>query len=299
MDLFRSDVRSRSARHQKRMEIEEYNENVELLNNQREQEVIAIDQELASNLAVSTEERKLTEIKDSTVAGFGARTTLANLTESLKSGDSLETAATKELKNVAKLKTSGKVAEHISSVSKLTTEVTPMAEHGVEAGGELKNETKLAELTVAADESKGVAKGVGEFLTGGSGSILGKAGGFMNVGLGMYDLSEDFKGGHFELAGHNNSERAANVLQIASGGLELIGLAAGPVALPLAAIGAGLGVLSAVAQSIGEEQEEAPEKKAETDKAQTEKDKLALPPPKIQRSVAERIVGGVAPKVSG
>lgn len=299
MDLFTPQVRGRQARHQKRMEIEEYNENVEILNNQREQEVIAIDQQLASTLAESAEGRKLTEIRDSTVAGFGARTTLANIAESLESGDSLETASKKELKNVAKLKTSGKVAEHVSSVSKMTTEVTPIAEHGVEAGGELVNETKLAEITSAANESKGLAKGVGEFLKGGSGSILGRAGGFMNVGLGMYDLSEDFKGGHFQLAGNNNTEELANALQIASGGLELIGLAAGPAALPLAAVGAGLGVLSAVAQSIGEEMEVEPEKIAETGKATAEKAKLAIAPPKIRRSVAERIVGGLAPKVSG
>lgn len=295
MDLFTPNVRGRQARHQKRMEIEEYNENVELLNNQREQEILAIDEKLSNTLARSAEERKLTEIKDTAVAGFGARTTLANIAESLQKGESLETAATKELKNIAEKKLGGKLTEHINSVSKMTTDVTPVAEHGVEAGGELANETKLAEITSLANEGKGVSG----FLKGGSTSLLGRAGGFMNVGLGMYDLTEDFKGGHFELEGHNETEKLANALQIASGGLELVGLVGGPVTVPLAAIGAGLGVASAVAQSIGEEMEVEPEKTAETGKAEAEKQKLALPPPKIQRSVAERIVGGIAPKVSG
>ena len=295
MDLFRAETRGKQARHLLRTEVEEYNENTELLNAAREQQILSIDDQLSNTIANSSEERKLTEIKDSVVAGIGARTTIANLANGLEEGKSLESIATSELKGIAEAKGLGKVTEHINSVANMTTEALSMGEHGVKVGSELANEGKLAEIVGAANKGKDAA----EFFKGGSASILGKAGGFMNVGLGMYDLSEDFKGGTFDLEGNNNMEKAANALQIASGGLELMGLAGGPATIPLAALGAGLGVMSSVFQSVGEEQEVEPETAAQRSAASAEKAKLSIAPPKIRESVPERIVGGVTSKVSG
>ena len=295
MDLFRSETRGRQARHILRTEVEQYNENSELLNAAREQQILSIDDQLSNTIANSSEERKLTEIKDSVVAGIGARTTIANLAEGLSEGKSLETVARAELKGIAEAKGAGKIAEHVNSVANMTTEAVSMGEHGLAVGSELANEGKLASLVGAANSGKDVA----EFFKGGSASILGKAGGFMNVGLGMYDLSEDFKSGSFDLEGNNTMEKAANALQIASGGLELMGLAGGPATIPLAALGAGLGVMSSVFQSVGEEQEVEPETAAQRSSASSEKAKLSIAPPKIIQSVPERIVGGVTSKVSG
>jgi len=84
MDLYQSHVQGRAARHRKRMEIEEFNENIELIDTQKEQEILTIEDTLAATLDRQSQDRKLVEIKDSIASGIGARTTLSSLAESAK-----------------------------------------------------------------------------------------------------------------------------------------------------------------------------------------------------------------------
>tara|TARA_R110001592_G_scaffold32544_7_gene113890 strand:- start:193 stop:1086 length:894 start_codon:yes stop_codon:yes gene_type:complete len=297
MDLYQAHVQGRAARHRKRMEIEEFNENIELIDTQKEQEILTIEDTLAATLDRQSQDRRLVEIKDSIASGIGARTTLSSLAESAKKGKSVDTSVSKKVAEIAEKKGAGKVARAVSSVANTTTEVANVAEHGVAAGEEAKNIETLAN---AVNESSKLKAGISAVGTAGKG-VMEHVGGFMNVGLGMYDLSKDFSHGHFHVAGDNDTEQLANVLQIASGALELAAFVPG-VGTGVAGVGALLGVGASVLEGIGEEQEAPVDTEEATAKSQADiakKEVELKTPPKIKQSVAERIVGGVTGKVSG
>ncbi len=106
---------------------------------------------------------------------------------------------------------------------------------------EMKQNFKVGKSLVEAEGLEGVGK-----------LALKNAGSIFNIGAGAEALSEDFKGGQFHLAGKNGLEQASNVLQIASGVADVVGLAFPPAA----AVGALLGVASAVTDGLGTAEEE-------------------------------------------
>jgi len=295
MDLFTPFVRGRAARHQQRMEIENYNENVDLIDAAREEEILTINDTLQQTLANEAEKRKLNEIKDSLVAGIGARTTIANLAKGLDEGKSVVEVVSKELGVADEAKRAGEIASHINSVGSVTKDSVNMAEHAVSGVSNVKNEAKLAETITDSTLGGRVAHTLSE----GSAGLLGKAGGFMNVGLGMYDAAAMIADGGEDYNKENGWKEAAELTQMASGALELGGLVGGPELLPLAAIGAGLGVVSSVLESVGEEAAEDVETEAAKQASATEVAGLAPTPEKIRESVPERIVGSISAKVSG
>jgi len=100
--------------------------------------------------------------------------------------------------------------------------------------------------------------------------LLKNAGGIMNIGIGGYDLAEDIKAGKIE--GANEAEKVSNVLQIASGALDVLAFT------PLGPVAAGLGALaavgSAVAEGIGKREEEQDTEKKVADAAKSAKAKI-------------------------
>ncbi len=100
--------------------------------------------------------------------------------------------------------------------------------------------------------------------------LLKNAGGIMNIGIGGYDLAEDIKAGKIE--GANEAEKISNVLQIASGALDVLAFT------PLGPVAAGLGALaavgSAVAEGIGKREEEQDTEKKVGDAAKSAKAKI-------------------------
>ena len=94
------------------------------------------------------------------------------------------------------------------------------AEHGEQMASALGREgTSVAEAGGEALASTG--KWVGKLGKG-----LGIAGGIATGGMAIAD---DFKGGHFHIAGQNTAEKIANVGQIIGAGLDVVGTIAPPL----------------------------------------------------------------------
>jgi hypothetical protein len=121
--------------------------------------------------------------------------------------------------------------------------------------------------------------------------LLKNAGGIMNIGIGGYDLAEDIKAGKIE--GANEAEKVSNVLQIASGALDVLAFT------PLGPVAAGLGALaavgSAVAEGIGKREEEQETEKKVGDLAKQAKSKIQAGAKDIGEIITSPVV---APKLS-
>ena len=107
---------------------------------------------------------------------------------------------------------------------------------GTEAGAEAE------EGSVAADR---VALNTAKTVTGGVADALGSAGIAMGIVQGGVALETDLTGGFGKLA--NNEEKASNILSVASGVVDVVGL----VFPPLEVLGGLLGIASAVTGTIG------------------------------------------------
>ena len=120
--------------------------------------------------------------------------------------------------------------------------------------------------------------------------LLKNAGGIMNIGIGGYDLAEDIKEG--KIVGANEAEKVSNVLQIASGALDVLAFT------PLGPVAAGLGALaavgSAVAEGIGKREEEQDTEKKVEDAAKEAKGKIE----DSAKDIGKTIAPVVAPKLS-
>jgi len=132
--------------------------------------------------------------------------------------------------------------------------------------------TDVAVAKAGGKEAEILAGSVGlkdTALAAGKG-LLRNAGGIMNSGIGGYDLAEDIKAGKIE--GANEAEKVSNVLQIASGALDVLAFT------PLGPVAAGLGALaavgSAVAEGIGKREEEQDTEKKVADAAKSAKAKI-------------------------
>jgi hypothetical protein len=132
--------------------------------------------------------------------------------------------------------------------------------------------TDVAVAKAGGKEAEILAGSVGlkdTALAAGKG-LLKNAGGIMNIGIGGYDLAEDIKAGKIE--GANEAEKVSNVLQIASGALDVLAFT------PLGPVAAGLGALaavgSAVAEGIGKREEEQETEKKVADAAKSAKAKI-------------------------
>ena len=112
------------------------------------------------------------------------------------------------------------------------------AEHGEQMASALGKEgVSVAEGGAEALASPG--KWVGKLGKG-----LGIAGGIATGGMAIAD---DFKGGHFHIAGHNTAEKIANVGQIIGAGLDVVGT----IAPPLALLGGAVDILSGIIGGAG------------------------------------------------
>ena len=120
--------------------------------------------------------------------------------------------------------------------------------------------------------------------------LLRNAGGIMNIGLGGYDFVEDIEAG--KIQGANEAEKISNVLQIASGALDLLAFT------PLGPVAAGLGALaavgSAVAEGIGKREEEQDTERKVEDAAKEAKSKIQ----DSAKDIGKTIAPVVAPKLS-
>ena len=106
---------------------------------------------------------------------------------------------------------------------------------------------------------------------------MGHTGALVNIGLGAYDLAEDFKGGHFQLKGDNDAEKTANALQIGAGVADAIGF----VFPPAFVVGAALGVASQGAEIIGAGQ--SGDKKEEEIKEKEKKTEAGIEAEKVEQ----------------
>lgn len=112
------------------------------------------------------------------------------------------------------------------------------AEHGEQMASALGREgVSVAEGGAEALASTG--KWVGKLGKG-----LGIAGGIATGGMAIAD---DFKGGHFHIAGQNTAEKIANVGQIIGAGLDVVGT----IAPPLALLGGAVDILSGIIGGAG------------------------------------------------
>jgi len=161
---------------------------------------------------------------------------------------------------------------------------TELAGEGGDGAALAKAGGKEAEILAGSVGLKDTALAAGK-------GLLKNAGGIMNIGIGGYDLAEDIKEG--KIVGANEAEKVSNVLQIASGALDVLAFT------PLGPVAAGLGALaavgSAVAEGIGKREEEQDTEKKVEDAAKQAKGKIQESAKDIGKTITTPVV---APKLS-
>ena len=150
---------------------------------------------------------------------------------------------------------------------------------GKGASGKLAKGAEKSGLTKRANEkfAKFAATKTGAKLGAATEAAMGHTGALVNIGMGAYDVAEDFKGGHFQLKGDNDAEKTANALQIGAGVADAIGF----VFPPAFVIGAALGVASSGAELVGAGQQ------AEEESGDIEKDEKKQEEQTSSRALAE------------
>lgn len=161
--------------------------------------------------------------------------------------DTIKDRAEKAIKN--KVKSSiNSVAEKVDKphdVPHDTRTMNPLADTHAENEKMVERASKVALKDKINNKMEaGLATKVGK-------AGLKSAGSFMNVGMGLEALHDDFKGGQFHLAGKNGLEEASNALQIGSAVADI----AGVYITPLLAVGMLLGAASSVTGAVGQVQE--------------------------------------------
>jgi len=236
MDLF-DHSRGRSSAHKRNQAREEFNQQLDVMKRQA----------AAQSASAEAQQEQATTMKEgetAVVAAFGVKGGISDMTKALKGAGkgTIEEAAKSALKDVK----SGK----------------SMVESGSKATDKLLGEGTSERLAKGAEKSglkKVASEKFGKFAASKTGAKLGAAteaamghtGALVNIGLGAYDVAEDFKGGHFQLKGDNDAEKTANALQIGAGVADAIGF----VFPPAFVVGAALGVASQGAEIIGAGQE--------------------------------------------
>jgi len=264
MDLFdHSRGRARaSARNKQR---EQFNQQLDVM--KRTAAAQAQSAEAQTELATTQREEK-----DAIVTAFSVKGGITDMAAALKGagGGTIEEAAAEGLK-AAK---GGKSA----------------LESGAKATDKLLGEGASERLSKAAEKG-GLNKKFEKFAATETGKKLGRAGeaamghtgALVNIGLGAYDLAEDFKGGHFQLKGDNDAEKTANALQIGSGVADAIGF----VFPPAFVIGAALGAASGVADVIGSGQAGVEKEKTQKEDETRQEASLDSQREQVQNEVVE------------
>ena len=232
MDLF-DHSRGRASAHKRNQAREEFNQQLDVMKRQAAAQA-------ASAKAQQEQATTLKEGEGSVVAAFGVKGGIVDMSKALKGANkgTIEEAAKSALKDVKAGKS--------------------MVESGSKATDKLLGEGTSEKLAKGAEKSgltKKASEKFGKFAASKTGAKLGAAtteamahtGALVNIGLGAYDVAEDFKGGHFQLKGDNDAEKTANALQIGAGVADAIGF----VFPPAFVIGAALGVASQGAEVIG------------------------------------------------
>lgn len=249
MDLF-DHSRGRSSAHKRNQSREQFNQQLDVMKRQAASQA-------ASAEAQQDQATTLQEEKGAIVAAFGVKGGITDMTAALKGAGkgTVEELAKDALKDVK----GGK--SMVEAGSKATDKLL-----GKGSSEKLAKASEKSGLTKKASEKFGklAASKTGKAIGTAGEKAMGHTGALVNIGLGAYDLAEDFKGGHFQLKGDNDAEKTANALQIGAGVADAIGF----VFPPAFVLGAALGVASQGAEIIGAGQEgedkEDALKKAET-----------------------------------
>jgi len=270
MDIVASDPRSRARAYAnlRTQFVDEHNRNVSIQRSSIAKDILSVDESKRSDIAQSKMAADVDEAQQ-TVGAF------IDAGAAARAGKSQGQARADYLAKKVTGKTTGELADSITTSSGESGAKVGEEEAAKTAGGEM---NPLAKGAVNAADglaetganvgvkamTKGALKGVGKVA-------LKNAGGIFNIGLGVEAVAEDFKGGHFHLAGNNGLEEASNVLQIGSGVADIIGFAFPPAA----ALGALMGVASSVAEGLGKREEEEDKEKAIKKQAADAKSKLS------------------------
>ena len=197
-----------------------------------------------------TQQEIASEEMEGTAMGGAASISTAIDANSAKNAvkDHIQKKAEKAIKN--------KVEQSVDSVAKKITDphdvphdtrtMNPLTETHAE------NEKMVLRASRAGMKEKLETKMFDKMGTKVGKAVLGSAGSMMNIGAGIKDFHDDWKGGTFHLDGANDLEKASNALQMASAVADAGGLAG---FAPLLAVGMLMGAASAVTGLIGEEQE--------------------------------------------
>jgi len=268
MDL-RDHSRGRARASARNKQIEQFNQQLDVMKRQAASQAAGAEAQ-AQQTGIQREE------KDAIVGAFAVKGGIADMGAALKGAGkgTVETIAKDALE-------AGKAGKS-------------MVEAGAKSTDKLLGEGTAAKLAKAGEKSgltatlkdkgeKFAASAVGKKLGAATEAGMAHTGALVNIGLGAYDVAEDFKGGHFQLKGDNDAEKTANALQIGAGVADAIGF----VFPPAFVIGAALGVASSAADVIGSGQ--AAEEKVNTEKSDETKAEASLESQKeqIQNEVVE------------
>ncbi len=302
MDIVAADPRSqaRAYANMRARFVEEHNLRVASERRQVAQALLSVDQDKRTKLAESRAEGAIDE-EQQTVGAF---------IDAAAAGKNVKVRAAAKADKIAKNltgKTTEQLAEGLNKVRGAGASGA-VREVGNDAGaeswrdlnapkGSIYNPAEVEGQHVALAKAGGreaeiLAGSVGlkdTALAAGKG-LLKNAGGIMNIGIGGYDLGEDIKEG--KIVGANEAEKVSNVLQIASGALDILAFT------PLGPVAAGLGALaavgSAVAEGIGKREEEQDTEKKVGDAAKEAKGKIE----DSAKDIGKTIAPVVAPKLS-
>lgn len=267
MDLF-DHSRGRSSAHKRNQAREQFNQQLDVMKSQA----------AAQAAAAEAQQEQATTMKEgegAVVAAFGVKGGIVDMVGALKGGgkgtveDIAKGAAKSALKDIKDgkgiSKTGAKAADSVL---------------GEGASGRLSEASEQSGLTkkASAKFAKLAESKTGQALGTAGEKAMAHTGALVNIGLGAYDLAEDFKGGKFQLKGDNDAEKTANALQIGAGVADAIGF----VFPPAFVLGAALGVAAQGAEVIGAGQEG--EKKEDDLKKGEVKTEASLQSEKVQQA---------------
>ncbi len=251
MDLFdHSRGRARaSARNRSR---EEFNQQLDVMKRSAAAQAAAAE-------AQTEQASTMREEKDAIVTAFAVKGGIKDMSAALKGAGG------------------GTIAEAAAEGLEAAKGGKSAVESGAKATDKLLGKGTSERLAKAAEKG-GLTKKFEKFAATETGKKLGQAGeaamghtgALVNIGIGAYDLAEDFKGGKFQLQGDNDAEKTANALQIGAGVADAIGF----VFPPAFVVGAALGAASGVADVIGSGQEGAEKEKTEKEDEQKQEASL-------------------------
>ena len=248
MDLY-DHYRGQATANKRNQAREQFNQQLDVLNRQAASQAASAE-EMARQTGIQKEEQEAIK------GAFAAKGGIQDFSAALKgAGKGTAEAVAKDVLEAAKSGKSMVEAGSKATDKALGKGTSEKLAKGVEKSGL----GKKASATFGKVAETKVGKTLGE-----AGSkAMAHTGALVNIGLGAYDLSEDFKGGHFQLKGDNDAEKVSNALQIGSGVADAIGF----VFPPAFVLGAALGVASSGAELVGAGQQ-AEEESGDIEKAE-------------------------------